>query len=215
VKLGELSKASGVSRASIKFYLREGLLAPGRKKNATLAHYTPRHLDRLRLIAALRDVVGASLPQIRALTELIDDPEVPLPRVLERAQLTGLGEPAGGAEGSPAAGRRVDEIIAGRNWPDLPSEARKAVARHLDAMSALGLGVSDGLIEAYVRAAEIAAAAEINRSVSENRDAAALTVAVGVHSHTQLLLRTVALAQASLTLRHFGESGAPGAEAGE
>src|SRR5699024_9578981 len=118
-------------------------------------------------------------------------------------QLIGLGESPSGAEGSISARRRVDEVITDCGWPDLPSEDRKALARHLENMADLGLKVSDGLLTAYARAADIAATADIAGSVSENRDMAAMKVAVGVHSHTQLLLRTVALAQASLTLQRY------------
>jgi hypothetical protein len=53
MRLSELSERSGVSIATIKYYLREGLLAPGRRVSATTADYDESHLRRLRLVRAL------------------------------------------------------------------------------------------------------------------------------------------------------------------
>ena len=39
MRLARLSERSGVSAATIKYYLREGLLPPGRQVNATTAEY--------------------------------------------------------------------------------------------------------------------------------------------------------------------------------
>ncbi|WP_217167840.1 MerR family transcriptional regulator [Streptomyces sp. AC512_CC834] len=51
--LAELSERSGVNTATIKYYLREGLLQPGRRISATQAEYGESHLRRLRLVRAL------------------------------------------------------------------------------------------------------------------------------------------------------------------
>lgn len=56
MRLAELSERSGVSTATIKYYLREGLLAPGRQINATTAEYDEEQLRRLRLVRALIQV---------------------------------------------------------------------------------------------------------------------------------------------------------------
>ena len=61
----ELSRESGVSVASIKFYLRESLLAPGDPSRPGRAYYDGRHVRRLALIRALRDVAGLSIDVIR------------------------------------------------------------------------------------------------------------------------------------------------------
>ena len=59
----ELVSRSGVSAARTKLYLREGLLAPGRLRNATRAEYDDRHVARLRMIDVLRGD-GLSLAEI-------------------------------------------------------------------------------------------------------------------------------------------------------
>ena len=43
MRLAELSERSGVSTATIKYYLREGLLQPGRRVTATQAEYDEEH----------------------------------------------------------------------------------------------------------------------------------------------------------------------------
>lgn len=44
MRLSELSERSGVSTATIKYYLREQLLPPGRRVSATQAEYTDSHV---------------------------------------------------------------------------------------------------------------------------------------------------------------------------
>lgn len=53
MRMSELSTRAGVSVATVKFYLREGLLAPGESINAREASYSERHVERLRLIRGL------------------------------------------------------------------------------------------------------------------------------------------------------------------
>ncbi|WP_420840143.1 MerR family transcriptional regulator [Corynebacterium meitnerae] len=54
MKLGEHAAATDRSTATIKYYIREGLLPPGAKKNQTTSVYGPAHRERLELISALR-----------------------------------------------------------------------------------------------------------------------------------------------------------------
>src|SRR5262249_56093401 len=65
MRIGELSRLSGVGVPTIKYYLREGLLEPGAPRATNQADYTEAHLERLRLIRALLDVGGVSVAQAR------------------------------------------------------------------------------------------------------------------------------------------------------
>lgn len=69
----ELSNESGVSVASIKFYLREGLLPAGDSAAKHRAHYDVSHLERLRAIRALRDVGQLPLGTISDVFRVIDE----------------------------------------------------------------------------------------------------------------------------------------------
>ncbi|MEU6356058.1 MerR family transcriptional regulator [Streptomyces sp. NPDC047072] len=73
MRLAELSERSGVSTATIKYYLREGLLAPGRQVNATTAEYDEEHLRRLRLVRAMIQVGGVPVAKVREVLEHVDD----------------------------------------------------------------------------------------------------------------------------------------------
>jgi DNA-binding transcriptional MerR regulator len=72
VRLAELSRRSGVARSTIKFYLREGLLPAGTPRGRNQALYDERHLERLRLIRALREVAGLSLEVVGRVASELD-----------------------------------------------------------------------------------------------------------------------------------------------
>jgi DNA-binding transcriptional MerR regulator len=88
----ELAERSGVSSATIKHYLREGLLGPGDgivKTSRNMAWYPPALVDRVRLIKRLQEERYMPLHAIREVIE--DDPERAAAlveiedRILERA----------------------------------------------------------------------------------------------------------------------------------
>uniref|UniRef100_J2K2T8 Putative MerR family transcriptional regulator n=1 Tax=Streptomyces auratus AGR0001 TaxID=1160718 RepID=J2K2T8_9ACTN len=73
MRLAELSERSGVSTATIKYYLREGLLQPGRRVSATQAEYGEDHLRRLRLVRALIQIGGVSVAAARGVIAAAED----------------------------------------------------------------------------------------------------------------------------------------------
>lgn len=74
MRISELAERGGVAVATVKFYLREGLLPRGEATSATRAEYGEEHLARLRLIAALTQVRGLPLTRVRDVLALIDAP---------------------------------------------------------------------------------------------------------------------------------------------
>jgi DNA-binding transcriptional MerR regulator len=89
LRMGELAEASGVPAATIKHYLREGLLPEPVRTSRNMAYYPPEFVDRIRLIKQLqeerfmplkviREVLDSDPERARALVELED-------RILERA----------------------------------------------------------------------------------------------------------------------------------
>nr|WP_290058055.1 MerR family transcriptional regulator [Amycolatopsis sp. MEP2-6] len=77
MRMAELSAESGVPVATVKYYLREGLLPPGERTSPNQARYSAVHVQRLRLIKALTDVGGLSLASVGAVLGAIDDDETP------------------------------------------------------------------------------------------------------------------------------------------
>ena len=74
MRISELSRVSGVPVATIKFYLREGLLPEGVRTSPNQAQYEDAHVQRLRLIRALVGVGGLSLAATRNVLGHIDEP---------------------------------------------------------------------------------------------------------------------------------------------
>ncbi len=85
MRVSELVRRSGVPLATIKYYVREGLLMPGSPTGARQAEYDDVHVRRIRLIRALTDVVGLSLQRTRDVLALIDRPDPDLFATLGRA----------------------------------------------------------------------------------------------------------------------------------
>ncbi|MEU9092607.1 MerR family transcriptional regulator [Streptomyces sp. NPDC048428] len=73
MRLSELSEQSGVSTATIKYYLREGLLPPGQRVSATQAAYDDSHVRRLRLVRALLQVGRLPVATAREVLNHADD----------------------------------------------------------------------------------------------------------------------------------------------
>jgi DNA-binding transcriptional MerR regulator len=73
LKMSELAERSGVSAATIKHYLREGLLPDPVKTSRNMAYYPPEFVERIRLIKRLQEERFMPLKAIRQL--LADDPD--------------------------------------------------------------------------------------------------------------------------------------------
>ncbi len=212
MQLNELSARSGVSAASIKYYLREGLLRPGEAVTATRARYSAGHLRRLELIQALRQIVGLGIEQIRTIVALADG-GAPRLEVLATVQRVVLRlEPHGGSSRDAGDGgnsrdkgaRPGDAVVHMRGWPDEDSDAREALDAQLAIMEGLGIPLSAEILDAYSGAMDTIAGLDLQlTAAAADLDQAILTAAVGMHMHSQLLLKLLALAQASHAIRRF------------
>ena len=181
MQLKELSERTGVSPASIKFYLREGLLPAGRSIHATRAEYSEQHVSRLELIQALRNVVGLPIAKISSLVRMADD-GVPRLELLAAVQHTVLG---------------LDEVST-------ESDARNALNAQLVLMEDLGVPVTAELLDAYSEAVDAIAAVNISATTEpEDVNRLIMTAALGMHLHGQLVLKLLALAHASHAIRRY------------
>lgn len=157
--MSELSERSGVAVATIKYYLREGLLPTGESVGATRARYSMAHVERLRLIRALIDVAGLSLSQVR---EVLDAMAVQAqPSAAIGAAHYRISPPL---ETPPSASsmERVQALVRSRRWQvedDSPHLQR--VAASLDAMDAAGQPLADAALRTYAKAAGEVAATDL------------------------------------------------------
>ena len=67
MKISELVKTTGVSKETIHYYIREGILRKPRKTGRNTADYNETHVDQIRTIKALRENYFLPIPVIRKL----------------------------------------------------------------------------------------------------------------------------------------------------
>ena len=216
--LAELSRRSGVSVASIKYYRREGLLPPGETITATRFRYTTAHLERLALIRALREIGRLGIPSIRRIVGLLDDPGVPLGALLERVQSEVLSQehdvgPRGGEDENP----QVAQLLQAMGWPDRPTAPRARLSALLSSASDLGVALDPATLLRYAEHARELALGDLtamrsstttHESTAEpqapgrpvSRDTQLRRAVVGMVTLDRLLVALQSLALASHTL---------------
>lgn len=195
--IAELSRRTEVPVATIKYYLREGLLAPGEAVGATRSRYDESHVRRLRLIRALVESGGLSLARVRNVLAEVDEESRDLHDVLGAAHGALIPDDLTATVESRL---RVDELIADQGW-SVYSESRDRVllANALDALEKVGYHLDDDLLETYASAAAQIADAEIAHLPTGDRqqtvEATVLVTALG--GPVLLALRRLAQQSAS------------------
>jgi DNA-binding transcriptional MerR regulator len=167
MRIGALSQAANVSVPTIKFYVREGLLAPGRPTaSPNQVEYDATHLRRLILLRTLIDVGGLSLAEVRTTVATLRDSGV-VPADTIRALLH--AEPAEpGGEDADQARERTSRLLETRGWAD-PAATGPAVdlATALVALDRLGRPLSDEDLAAYADAAEKTAKRDLSTRATD------------------------------------------------
>src|SRR5918992_180082 len=117
MRMAELSARSGVPAPTIRYYLREGLLAAGQLTSPNQAVYEESHVRRLRLVKALLEVGGLSVEAAKAVISAMAAKSGDEFAVLGQVQY-GLtaGRKNADVEVAPDAVERVNELIAERGW---------------------------------------------------------------------------------------------------
>ena len=126
MRLAELSERTGVSVATLKYYLREGLLHPGATVSRTQADYDGSHVERVRLVRALSEVGGLSLATVGRVLEVITTPGQDWITVLETAQrslVSGRAAPGHNVEPDDAGSEsRALAWLQSRGWQVDPAD---------------------------------------------------------------------------------------------
>ncbi|MFE6174512.1 MerR family transcriptional regulator [Streptomyces sp. NPDC056464] len=144
MRISELSRRSGVANATIKYYLREGLLPPGRATAATQAEYDDTHLRRLRLIRALIGVRGLSVAAAKQVLDAVSEDQADTHQVLGLVVgiPTGNGtpEPARPDDGAEEHGSEADALLTAMGWEVSEyNPSRHVIDETLQALRSLGL----------------------------------------------------------------------------
>lgn len=158
----ELSRASGVSVPSIKFYLREGLLAPGDPARPGRAYYDETHEERLRLVRALRDVAGLPVAVIRRVLAAVDARSADSVDVIAPAIDALAGPRARGDAVLRAARAEVDALFGDAGLEVRPEAgSRETIAKTVAALRRMNAPITMDAIAAWLEALRPAARQEI------------------------------------------------------
>jgi DNA-binding transcriptional MerR regulator len=202
--MAELADRSGLPVATIKFYLREGLLPPGRSMSATRAEYDDAHVRRLRLVRALSEIAGLRLDDVRAVLAAVDDDTLSWHAAVGSAH-TRLSP---GATSTSAESReRVRALLRRHGWqlsPDSPHA--NVLAAALDSLDGLDHPAGDELLDVYAAAATSIAEHEVAGVPDDDRVAAAEQVVVGTLLLEPVLLAIRRIAQENVSQRTRGRT---------
>jgi DNA-binding transcriptional MerR regulator len=164
MKISELSGRSGTSVASIKYYIREGLLPSGITTVPNQAEYGESHVTRLRLIRALIDVGGLSVAAARDVLSAVDSPDLSGHALLGAAHYS-LNRPGKRDRADPrwrAARDEVAALVRRRGWDVEPDSTNiDGAADALAAIRALGQDDLADLADTYAEVAERVAEEEV------------------------------------------------------
>ncbi|WP_329403771.1 MerR family transcriptional regulator [Streptomyces virginiae] len=178
MKISELSRRTGVPVASIKYFLRQGLLPVGRATAATLAEYGEEHAQRLRLIKALTTLGGLSIAATREVLGAVDQAhssESALGAVSYALPVPVAAQGAAGREAEAeaeaetaadaTAGAEVAELLADLDW-QAPSTSPhvQGLTVALEELRRLDAQYAPGELAAYAELAESVARLDLERA---------------------------------------------------
>ncbi|MFJ9469023.1 MerR family transcriptional regulator [Streptomyces caniferus] len=212
MRIGELSRTTGVPVPTIKYYVREGLMPPGELTSPNQATYGEAHERRLRLIRALLDVGGMKVAEIAEVLTAIDDPVRPLHKVLGAAadRLGNVGVEHDDTE-SAAAQAVVADLVSRRGWRTHESDPAAAdLSTALASMARLGHGAFVEVLDDYADAAEQVARADlgyVDRRVSVEDMVESVVIGTVLGEAVFNALRRLAHVDASAKL--YGADGPP------
>jgi DNA-binding transcriptional MerR regulator len=132
--IGALAKTAGLSRSTLLYYDRLGLLSPGNRNRAGYRLYSPSDAERLERICLHRQM-GIALKEI---AKLLDDAEGPAAVAILKRRLQGLGREIAGLR------RQQRYIVNMLKQKPLYEEAEMvSKERWVEIMRAAGLSDSD------------------------------------------------------------------------
>lgn len=201
MRISALAAAADLPVATVKFYLREGLLHPGVATSATQATYDEAHVRRLRLIRALIGPVGLSVQQARAILQLVDDPGDDLYATLGRAvsALPPATDPPRDDDSDPFPRARAALETLGQVYdPRFAAVAQLESA--LAATEAAGMPLSQDRLLEYGRRLREIAAFDLERLPDEAHSAVEYTV-LGTALYEPVILALRRLAHQDVAAR--------------
>ncbi|KOG58074.1 MerR family transcriptional regulator [Streptomyces virginiae] len=211
MRIGELSRRTGVPVPTIKYYVREGLLPAGELSSPNQASYDEGHERRLRLIRALLEVGGLSVAAIGDVLVAIDDREQPVHKLLGTASRRLVPEYGdGGGQGDAEAvlaREKVARLIEARGWRVGPqNKAVGALEAALASLARVGHGSFAELLDDYADAAEQVARVDLEYTARRvDREDLVEAVVVGTVVGDAMFAALRRMAQVDASSRTFAQ----------
>jgi DNA-binding transcriptional MerR regulator len=204
MRMSQLSEVTGVPVPTIKYYVREGLLAPGTRSLPNQASYDESHARRLGLIRALLAQGQLSVAAARRVLDAIDS-ELSLPEAFEIAQhaTSEQLDPASVPEG---ALDRLDGLLAG--WRYLPENpGRIGAARILATLEEVEQRELSAFVTRYAEHALGVAEADLDEvDARPDRASKVATVVIGTVLGDALFAALRRVAQEHVTSLRYGQA---------
>ncbi|MBM7770120.1 DNA-binding transcriptional MerR regulator [Actinokineospora baliensis] len=207
MRIGELSKRTGVAVPTIKYYLREGMVPPGERTSPNQARYDEGHVHRLRLVRALIEVGRLPVAKVREVLGAVDTPAGNVDKLLgtvQKAVLPAMPENAE-PEIQTAAEQEVTAMTTALGWctPD-DHPATSALAATLVTAQALGHTGFLDLVRRYALIAEQIGVADLDYIADHpGIDGMLEKVVVGTVLGDTALLALRRLAQAAESTKRY------------
>lgn len=159
MKISEAARKAGVSTATWKYYIREGLLPEGKRLGTNRTEYAQQHVRRVRLVRALLEVGRLSIGAAREVLDAVDG-HADVGHAFEAAQYAlDAGRPPGSAESRA----RIERLVAAQDWQTTGrNPGVDTAARALDGFAATGQPVSEHYLDAFAEAASRLARADLD-----------------------------------------------------
>lgn len=198
MQISELAATTGHSVATVKFYLRNGLLPAGERTSATRATYGDAHVQRLRLIRALIDVGGLSLAQVRKVLDTLDDDHPSPTHVLGAAYLAFADRPPAESDG------RVRRLLEDLGWtPHRRDPYLARIEEIVATLDDLGVPITDDVLRVYADAAMRVATADIDRTDMADLSRGLTVMATGTILYEPILAALRRLAHAQIMVSRY------------
>jgi DNA-binding transcriptional MerR regulator len=207
MRIAELSRRSGVPVATIKYYLREGLLPAGERTSPNQARYSDGHLHRLRLVRAMVELGGLSIAAVQEVLGALDDPEKSLYKAM--GTISAAVAPADLGSEDEVAHELVNAFLERQGWVCRPtSYAYKALVGVVATAREVGHERFADLLDGFAVAARPLTEADLAYVLAaESKDGALEAVVVGTVLGDAAMAAVRALARRELSgIRQAGET---------
>ena len=191
MRISELARQSGVPVATVKYYLREGLVHEGELTSATQARYDDTHVARLRLVRSLLGPGGLSIAKARNVLAALDDPPT------DSFDLIGVAAHAVRRTVEVSPHPEVHALMERWGWSVLERDCldHQVLADALAALGTAGFVAPPEVLDAYATAMDDVARAEIAHIPTGSTADAVRYVVLGVVLNEPVLLAMRRLAE--------------------